>query len=213
MSEPLSRIRRSLDTLVMRERRFLGLRAVLQAGVAVGASLALLAGLYSAGVEQQRGLGATIFFLVATLILALALPAVFRWRDAGDVRVQARRVESLRPALQGRLLAALDRGVASAPGAKPAPMGVSKVLLERASSSAADLLDGVPSREVHPSRPVTRTAGMLMLAVAALLGFELFLPVGPLDALAVASGESAAAARMQSASAVVADQEAVVGDI
>jgi hypothetical protein len=211
MSDPLSRIRRSLDALAARERRLLGAQAGIQLGVAGAASLLLLAGLYSAGVARDVGLGAAIFTLVLTCILALAMPAAFRWRAAGEARSQGRLVEGLRPAVRGRLLAAIDR--APEPGAKPAPAGVSQVLLARASSKAADALDGVPPSEVHPMRPVGRSAAVLGASVLLLLLGGAFLPVGPLDALAVAAGESAAAARLESGAAVVADQEAVVGDI
>ena len=209
MSDPLSRIHRFLDALAARERRLLASRAVLQVGLAGISSLLVLSAAYSGGVSRTTGLGAALFLLVASGIVAVSLPAAFRWRAAGSRRVQARRVEALRPAIRGRLLTALDRSSEPpVPGA-----GVSAALLARAADKAAESLIGLPTALVHPARPVWKTGAGLGAGVFLLLLAGALLPIGPLDAVRVAAGESAAAARLESGTTEVADQEAVVGDI
>ncbi len=218
MSEPLARIHRSLDALGARERRLLAAQAGLQVTAALGGALLLLAGLYSAGVPRVEGAVAAGLVAVVGGGVAAAVPLAARWRAAVERVVQARRVEALRPALQGRLVTVVDRGArlvldGLGEGAKPAPAGVSTVLLQRAADRAADVLEGVPPAEVLPPRGARRGVGLFALALALLLLGGWLLPVGPLDALAVAGGSSAAAARVASDAAEVAEEVATVGNI
>ncbi len=218
MSEPLARIHRSLDALGARERRLLAAQAGLQVTAALGGALLLLAGLYSAGVPRVEGAVAAGLVAVVGGGVAAAVPLAARWRAAVERVVQARRVEALRPALQGRLVTVVDRGArlvldGLGEGAKPAPAGVSTVLLQRAADRAADVLEGVPPAEVLPPRGARRGVGLFALALALLLLGGWLLPVGPLDALAVAGGSSAAAARVASDAAEVAEEQATVGNI
>jgi hypothetical protein len=215
MAEPLSRIHDSLDAFAGRARRLLVARALLQLAAAVVSGLVLLAGLYSSGVARDIGLLISALVCAAACVGAVSWPLLTRWRAAGLRATQAQRVEAARPVLRGALVTAVDRGalLAMGEGAKPAPGGVSRVLLARAAGRAADTLETVAGPEVAPAGPAWRTGGGFGVVVLVALLAGWLLPVGPFDALGVAAGGSAAGVRLDASDSVVAEEVAVVGDI
>ncbi len=174
MAESLARIQASLRGLARRERRHLLLQAGLAAIAAWCLAWALLAAAVSYEVASRGAAPAWIGGLVLAGVVAGAWP-LRRLRAARDARLQALRVEALRPELKGALLTVLDREVR--------PRG-SPSLLARLAARAADAVDTVAPAAVHPVSTVRRVfalavAGALVLALAALV-----LPRGPLEAIA-----------------------------
>ena len=202
-----------LSRLGRRERGLLLLAAGAWAAVVFGGCLLVAAGLLSVGAQRSTTLIVTgVLALVGLSVLAIRVVGG-RWSQAADPLVQARRLEALRPALRGRLLAAVDNRALLEEGAKPAPAGVSKVLLQRAAHKAAAAVADVPDDAVVHAAPAKRALLFACVAWLALLVGDRLLPVGPFDALAVAFGGSAAAARIERGATEVAEDRAVVGDI
>jgi archaellum component FlaC len=95
-------------------------------------------------------------------VLVIACAAAFWWfrhlPKARELRRHALRVEALRPALAGELLAVLDRSAR--------PMG-SEALVERMAQRVAAPVVALPSAEVIPSRPAVQL--LFIASVAAIL--------------------------------------------
>jgi len=207
--------RESLRRLLLahrdRQRRLLLARAALQGVMALAITALLAAVLLSLGASRALALGLVIGLGLVLFVAALLWPLLPGWRQAGELLVQARRVEALEPELRARLVTAVDRALLPAAPGLPSPP-ISQALLARAVSRALVLARAVPADRVHPLRPVQRallgaTVGALVLALSSLV-----LPVGPLDAVVALATGQVAAARL--ASAVDAGTEqALVGDI
>ncbi len=205
MSEDRASLQRLIAALTRRERWLLVLRALLQ--VLAAAGLVVLAAVGLASVRLPRELALGLWLVIALLLpmAALLLPALRRWRRAGDSGHQARLAEALRPGLRGRLVTLAERPDGPQPGE-------SDDLLELAARRARGLLDGLAPAEVHPARPLRRfwlAAGLVLVAC----GLSALGPVGPASALRVLlRGRSAQAAVQAQLDAADADL-ALLGDI
>lgn len=200
-----------LGRLSARARRLLLAQGL--AGFVLGGSVAAVGAAVSLSLSGSRALatGLAAVGLLGGLGALVAAVAGRRFRSAGQAVVQARRVEALRPELRGGLLAAIE--APDQEGAKPAPRGVSVVLLERARRRVAATVAEVSPKEVHSARPAQIAAGVAVAALVGVLAAER-LPVGPTDAVGILLGRrSMAAVKMEAAATNLAEERAVVGDI
>ncbi|MDP2308860.1 MAG: DUF4175 family protein [Pseudomonadota bacterium] len=174
MAESLARIQASLRGLARREQRNLLLQAGLAAFAAWCLAWAGLAAAVSYDVASRSAAPAWIGGLVLAGVIAGAWP-LRRLRAARDARLQALRVEALRPELKGALLTVLDR--------EARPRG-SPSLLARLAVRAAATVDAVAPAAVHPIRTVRRVSLLAVLAALVIALAGALLPRGPLEALA-----------------------------
>ncbi len=196
MTNPRDQIRHRLAQLARRERMVL----IVAGGAAFAAVLAwawlLAVGMLNLGVlppGPAGTLGVLIIACGAGLWWLRELP------KARELRRYALRVEALRPALAGELLAVWDRSAR--------PLG-SEALVERMALRVVSPVEALPSSEVIPSRPAVQSV-LAALVAAVLLLLTGFLEVGPLSVLgALRSVEPASVPVLESAG-----PRAVVGDI
>ncbi|MES2639341.1 MAG: DUF4175 family protein [Myxococcota bacterium] len=174
MAESLARIQASLRGLARREQRNLLLQAGLAAFAAWCLAWAGLAAAVSYEVASRSAAPAWIGGLVLAGVIAGVWP-LRRFRAARDARLQALRVEALRPELKGALLTVLDR--------EARPRG-SPSLLARLAARSAATVDAVAPAAVHPMDTVRRVAVLAVLSAVLLALAGLLLPRGPLEALA-----------------------------
>ena len=132
-----------------------------------------------------------------------------QWRRAGTLRWQARRVEARLPGLRSRMITVVDRSVQAASGAA----SFSMVLWARAADHAHAAAGLIGVGDVHPWVRIRRSMGALVGLILAGMVAGVLLPLGPLDALDILMGKSAAAARLESADGGGAAERALVGDI
>lgn len=209
MIEGASQIRAYLEGLTSRERRLLLLRAGFQAGAAVLLSLSLAALALSFGGGRWVAVGLLASVALGLGVTGLLWPLRSAWRPAADPLVQARRVEALLPELDHRLVTAVDVEV------NPASAGTfSRSILGAIVAEAAGLALIVPPAAVIPDRPARQAgAGLALLLALTLVGGG-WLPVGPIDALAVAFGRGLGAVLLENAGPPSDDDaRVVVGDI
>ena len=203
---PMQEIQAALSRLDARAR---GL--ALARGLA-GAVAGLCAGLLLASVLASAGAPALVASLLGWIslaglaALALVLWAVPAWRRRGDLLHQARTVEGIRPELEERLTTVVGRALV---GARPA--GASPALLARAARTAYGTLAALPPEEVYPSRSLRPVSAAAAGAVLLTLLAAWWMPVGPVEALAVGLRGPADGAAV--APAVDPSVRAVVGDI
>ena len=155
MNDAITRIKKRLLWASRRERGLLVAQSLIQLIVVGIGFLTLAAWALDWGwsrVQVLDGLGAIALLAV---LIAGTLPLVLKWRDAGNIRAQARRIEAAHPPIGHRLITALDRAEAAMEeGAKPAPTGVSVVLLERAIQHASRTR-ACASHRIHPVRQLS----------------------------------------------------------
>jgi len=127
--------RESLRRLLLahrdRQRRLLLARAALQGVMALAITALLAAVLLSLGASRALALGLVIGLGLVLFVAALLWPLLPGWRQAGELLVQARRVEALEPELRARLVTAVDRALLPAAPGLPSPP-ISQALLARA---------------------------------------------------------------------------------
>lgn len=206
MHQTLRELHGLLARLGARERRLLAGRAVLQALSVALVCLVVAAALLSTGATRALVVGLVGGLGGLLTWVAFGWPLLRRWRPAGDPRRQARLLEQHETALRSRLITAIELGASAAPtGSSP--------LLARAAERAAKLAAAVPAARVHPARPVRLAGASSGLAMVLALVAGLWLPVGPLDAVAALWSGSTAAARLDEAELPPADDRALVGDI
>ncbi len=205
----IAAIHRFLDALGHRERSILTARALLWlccllVGALVVGSLGFSSGFSRQTVALILGIGGVPSFgLWLTLVLRP------QWRRAGTLRWQARQVEARLPGLRSRMITVVDRSVQAASGQAPFSMD----LWARAANHAQAAVSLIGVSDVHPWRRARRAgAGLGGLALLGLL-LGSVLPVGPLDALDILLGKSAALVRLEAASSASAEDRALVGDI
>ena len=203
MAEDIQQIRAFLEGLSGRERRLLLARGVLSGLAGLLLTGLLLSLLLSLGMARHWAVVGGVTLIL--LSFAAAARPIIGWREAGDPTRQARLVEHALPELRSRLLTALDR--------RDAPH-VSQALIARAVSKARILIAPLQPDTIHPAQPVRRIfAGVLLLGgLVTLLGS--LLPIGPIDAVAVLlQGRASVAAERMLAGDVVAEDDALIGDI
>lgn len=201
MPESILQLQAWLDRLGRRER---GLRlgeAGAWACVGLGVALLVLTWAYTAG-HLAPGGGRAWVVVAAALGLLAALPGLSGGWSARERRRQARRVEALRPELDGALLTVVDR--AERPQGSPA-------LLRRLADRVQPLAVAVPAGEVVPAVGVQRAALAAGLTWLGVLAAGAWGPVPPFAALAAIWNPVVAS----SPSTPVADAgpRAVVGDL
>ncbi|MFT5680808.1 MAG: hypothetical protein ACI8RZ_001714 [Myxococcota bacterium] len=203
MAEDIQQIRAFLERLSGRERRLLLARGLLQGLAGLLVTALLLSLLLSLGLARHWAVvwGITL----ALLSLAVVARPLVSWQAAGDAIRQARLVEGALPQLRSRLLTALDRGDSP---------HVSQALVARSVSRTRGLIAPLKPAQIHPGKPVRRTfVGVMGLALLVTL-VGVLLPIGPFDAIAVLlQGRASVAAERMLAGDVVAEEDALVGDI
>lgn len=157
---------------MQRERALLALRVAARTALLLVA--VLLWGTVATVVHLDRPAAALFAVALAGVggWIATALPLLVDWHSTGDPVRQARRVESLRPELRGRLLTAVSHGEGASGGESEALLGL---VVRRAVAA----LQGLGPAEVHPSRPALKWAGLA--AAAWLVGVVAVAVVGPTD--------------------------------
>jgi hypothetical protein len=201
VAESASRIRAALRGLTRREQRNLALQAWFAAVAAWALAWAALAAAVNAGVLRPgAGLGWVVLLVLAGIVAGAG--PLGRWRKAGESRVQALKVEALRPDLKGALLTVIDR--------EAAPRG-SPALLARLAARAAVAVESLPPAQVHPTRPVYRLSALAAAAVLVWVCAGILLPTGPMAALAALRAPVVAVADVPAPT--VDGPRAVVGDI
>jgi len=205
MSEERASLYSLLAALIRRERRLLALRALLQGVGAVGVVMLVAVALASVRLPRVFALGLWLSVAALLPLVALLLPALRRWKAAGDAVRQARLVEARRPELRGRLVTLAER-----PDGPQA--GESESLLELAARRAWAQVGQLAPAEVHPSRPLRRV--WLALGVVAVgCGLTLLGPVGPSGALRVLLRGASAQAGIHAQIDAVDTDLALLGDI
>lgn len=202
-------IHRFLDALGRQERKVLGVRVSLWViSIALCAALGAAAG-FSFGVSRLVVGGVVAVLGLAGLVRLFVWTLRPQWRRAGVMRWQARRVEARLPGLRSRMITVVDRSVDVAAG-QPA---FSTALWSRAAAHAQAATTLIDLSDVHPWARIRRAflAAVSLLMACMLAGS--ILPVGPLDALDVLMGKSAAAVRLEAATAASSEERALVGDI
>lgn len=196
MTDARDQIRHRLTLLARRERVLLGIAGGATFVSVVGWAWLGAVGMLNFGMAPPGPAG-----LCGVLIVASG--AAFWWfRDlpkARELRRHALRVETLRPALGGELLAVLDRSAR--------PMG-SEALVERMALRVAAPVAALPSAEVIPARPAVQLS-FLASTAAVLLALTSFLDAGPFAVLSALRTVPAAVAPVVATSG----PRAVVGDI
>jgi hypothetical protein len=165
-------IRRLVTALVWRERLLLLGRVLLQG---LGLTLAvLLLAVLAATFSWDRSIAALVLVLTGGIgaFALVAAPLIAGWGRAGDPIRQARRVEALRPELEGRLLTLVERLDGPRPNESAAILGL-------VARRAAERLAGLSPGRVHRSWPLAAGAGGVLLALLLTLGSSLFAPGGP----------------------------------
>jgi hypothetical protein len=202
---PLERIEQHLHRLVQRQRRLLGLRALLQVSIVLLIGAVLPAALLSSGVRVgvALGLGGGLALLGAAA--AVLWPLAARWRPAGELLHQARAVEALEPRLEQRLATVVGRAALLRSGRSP-------LLAQAAEKAAVQALELEPAR-VHPVQPLAPLAGGLAAAVLVFVLGASLLPIGPQHLLDIIRGGSVAEARLAEVAEPVGEDRVVVGDI
>jgi tetratricopeptide (TPR) repeat protein len=198
-----------LDALARRERTILGARSGLWLLCAVSGGLLIGALAFSSGASRVVvGTG-----MLLGLLLYFGLVAVRglrpQWRRAGTLRWQAKRVEARLPGLRSRMITVVDLSVEVAAGTA----AFSTELWARAAAHAQAATRLIRVSDIHPWSRVRRGAAALCVLLLACLLAGRILPVGPLGALDILMGKSAAAVRLEAATAASAEDRAVVGDI
>jgi hypothetical protein len=196
MTNPRDQIRHRLNQLARRERVVLGV-----AGGAAFVSVVAWAWLIAVGMLNFGVLPPGPAGMLGVLIIATG--AGFWWLrelpKARELRRHALRVEALRPALAGELLAVLDRSAR--------PLG-SDALVERMAVRVVQPVATLPSAEVIPSRPAVRLV-LLASVAAVLLALTGLLDSGPLAVLGALRNVQPESVRAPDS----AGPRAVVGDI
>lgn len=153
MSPEVQEVHRLVEGLGSRERRLiltsLGLRAVLLvAGLLVFAAACARWAPDPGRAAVVLGVGGLVGAWIGVVD-----PVRRAWRNAQDVRRQARLVEAIDPRLAGRLVIVAER----TEGARP---GESAEILDGVARSAAALARPIGVEQVHPATPVRRLAGL-----------------------------------------------------
>lgn len=174
MPESITRLQALLDALAHRERGLRTAQALLAAaGGLLLAWVALAAAVNAGWLRPATGRGWVV--AAAGLGVLAALPALRALRAAGDRRRQARRLESLDPALRGALVTVLDRA--------ERPLG-SPALLVRLADRVTPVAAAIPARVAVPAGSLRRAAGLLVAGAAAVVVAGAVLPTSPAEALA-----------------------------
>ncbi len=195
MTDPRQLILDHLRRFARREQRLLGLSGLACFVVVVAGGWLLAVVALNLGVRPPSPLA------IGVLVAACA-GAAWHWRAlprAAELRRQAMRAESLRPALAGELLTVLDRTAR--------PMG-SAALVDRMARRVAVPVETLPPAEAVPARP----AGLWVLAALAATGLLLAsssLPLGPSAVMSAFRGAAAPGMVKR----VETGPRAVVGDI
>ncbi len=202
-------MRHHLGRLGARERLLLAARAALQVLAALLGTTVLASALLSAGLGRVPALGWVVGVGGLLCWFAFALPLLRRWRAAGDLLEQARRLERVVPALRSRLLTSVER----APEVEAGTARFSTALWARALGQARALSEAVAPAAVWPARAL-RPAGALLGGVALIsLLAGVVLPVGPAEAMAALWSGNSATVRLAAAEPVQKGERALVGDI
>lgn len=205
MSNDRTSLHDLLAALIRRERLLLVVRALLQGLVAGGVVLLVAVALIVLRVPHTAALVLWLLVALALPLVAMALPALWSWRPAGDAVRQARLVEAQRPELRGRLITLAERPDGPEPGE-------SEGLLELAARRARAGLGALAPAQVHPGRPLRRVAlGLALVLVAC--GLTALGPTGPFAALRVLLRSSTLQAAMPGQLDAVTADEAQLGDI
>lgn len=173
MPESILQLHAWLDRLGRRER---GLRlgeALAWGLVGLGLALLLLTWAFVEG-RISAGAGRAPILVAGALGLFAALPAARAGLRARERHRQARRIEALRPELDGALLTVLDRA--------ERPQG-SAALLARLAARVGPVAAAVPPAEVVPSTATRRAALVAAGVWAAVLAAGAWGPIAPFDAL------------------------------
>ncbi|MFT7521426.1 MAG: hypothetical protein ACI9MC_003577, partial [Kiritimatiellia bacterium] len=176
MAKDLAAIRHYVSALVARERRLIGARVALQAGLL--ALLIVLVATLAAVFRWDRSLVAGILVMLggAGLWAAVFAPLLVAWRRSADLMRQARLVEGLEPDLQGRLLTTVER--------LDGPIGQeSGAILGLIARRALQRLARIPAKKVHRSWRLYIGAAAVCAAFIVTLTTSLFAPGGPLGAM------------------------------
>lgn len=169
-------LRSFVRALVQRERLLLLGRVLLQS---LGLILTLLlVAVLVAILGADRSAAAVVLVLTAGIgsFFAVFVPLYQGWRRSGDVLRQARRVEAMRPTLEGRLLTVVER--------LDGPRGQeSEAILGLVARRAQERLRGLSPGRVHRSWPLAVGAAGILVLLIVTLSSSLFAPGGPVGAL------------------------------